>query len=229
MATITPDTGARYFSKIFGDNHAAPAFQYIWDSGVVWRNDAGRLQTGAARPVVPGDLSSSINASGLSVSISSVAVTGGILPISDPTSWTLLSGISGALTTNLTAPAYVTGQIAATVTGWNTGIVITAQPNFASTVSSATPSGVSYPFATATVFAGQALAANASRIFFFVQNVSSGTPLYCRLGNSPASATGFSFILNPSQFNGGGGSSFGDDHYRGAVQVSGSAWVAWEE
>lgn len=438
MATITPDTGARYFSKIFGDNHAQPTFGYLWDSGVVWRNLNGQLITGAARPIVPADLAStsSISVSGLSLTVGAVAVTGNpqvtvsnailatsgiiqggnLIPIyitglidtrvtgniggsvtvssvaitGNPgfqvTGWNtgitvnvtaplgiigidtgvrtvsvvgtlttnativnavlatsgfftpiwtgapnvtasvsigniavtggsiqtivtgtisatvdntalilaiasgnslalysnqIASGISGQLTANLAGAAWVTGSgsqlgnldlthtylstsgvgifstndaganlylasisgsvaafaadnVAVTgvltdqITGWNTGIRVRIEPVSASATSNLIPSGA-YPFTgTSTFFFGQALAANPNRIMLFVQNIHTGTPLYVSLSSTAASTGAFSFILNPASIPGWGGSSFADDHYRGAVQVSGGAWQAWE-
>lgn len=62
-----------------------------------------------------------------SATIGNVAVTGGQILANDPTSWALLSGISGSLTSNLTAPAYVTGAVSITNTAPInvTGIILT--------------------------------------------------------------------------------------------------------
>ncbi len=487
MATITPDTGARYFSKIFGDNHGAPAFQYLWDSTVVWRNLNGQLITGGARPIVPGDLAANVSVSGLSLSVGavnltgvnivtltgntpvsvvntlpinvtgfintvvtgniggsvtvgsvaitgqnsgsalgnldvthtylpisgintlnviplggfigitgtvntsasvtvgavaitgqnsgsalgnldvthaylpisgaatlnvlplggfvgitgtvntsasvtvgavaitgqnsgsalgnldvtrtylpisgvntinvnnlggfigltgapvvtitgvlatstsvtvgSVAVTGGNINVTDNLGWALLSGISGTLAGNLSSAAFVTGYIsgsnlgsldvshtyvpvsgvgsfttsfsntslnvAATgvltdqITGWNTGIKVRTEPVSFTSVSNATPSGAT-PFTGITTFFGQALAANPSRNELFVQNVHTGIPLYVNLGATAAGTGSFSLILNPSTVQGWAGTSYASSSYRGAVQVSGGAWIAWE-
>jgi hypothetical protein len=139
----------------------------------------------------------------------------------------LNSGISGLLGTNLTAPAAITGTTIDTITGWTTGIKVRVEPGSTTSVSNSTPSGAS-PYTSATTFFGQALAANPNRIMMFVQNIHTGTPLYVNLGAGAAGTGTFSFILNPSTIQGWGGASFADDHYRGAVQVSGGAWTAWE-
>ncbi len=72
------------------------------------------------------------------------------------------------------------------------------------------------------------LGSNASRTLFFVQNIHTGIPLYCALNSNAAGTGNFNFILNPSLTAGFGGSSFSDDHYRGPVQISGGAYIAWE-
>lgn len=343
MPTVIPATGARYFSKGFNDQKAAPAFQYLFDSGVVWQNDAGMLVTGAMRPVVPTDLASTSNVSvsGLSLTVGAVAITGNplvtvsntILPTSgtvqggnnlplyvtgiiqtvvtgsvggnvtvssvaitgfSPTIapqavsgfftpiWTgspnvtaavtignvaitgynstiaplavsgfaqvtnnlaisggyininsasqelaLLSGISGSLTSNLSTPAWVTGQIIDTVTGWNTGIVVAIQPVTKTTVSTSAPSGVS-PWTSMSSVTTGLIGTNPNRVMFFIQTIHTGIPTYVALNSNPASTGNFNFILNPSLVQGYGGSSFSDDHYRGPVQISGGAYIAWE-
>jgi len=408
MPTVIPSDGFRYYGKLYNTNHGAPAFQYIYDSGVVWQNDAGQLITGAERPVVPTDLAANINLSGISLSVGAVNLTGvnvvtltgntpvslvntapipvsgvvvsspspiqaisgyvntivtgavsasfdttplvlatasgnnntlvadrllsGIsgqlgntlnvsvtntapLPISgvvqasvsignvavtggsiqtittgtisatvDNTSVVLAiatgnnllvianqlnSGISGLLGSNLSSAAYVTGAVSLTntaplpvsgvtqanvtnallavsglvsltnalvaisgntvntVTGWNTGNIVTTVPRSSSVATNYGPSGV-VPFTGVSAFFGQALAANVSRLECFVQNVHTGLPLYVNLGATAASTGNFSMILNPSTAIGWAGSSFGSDKYKGAIQVSGGAWVAWE-
>jgi hypothetical protein len=152
-----------------------------------------------------------------SASINQVAITGN--GAFDPVVRGLLTGISGLLASNLT--------VISTVTGWNTGIKVRTEPVSTTSVSNSTPSGAS-PFTGTTFFFGQALAANPNRVMMFVQNIHTGIPLYVNLGAAAASTGAFSFILNPSASLNYGGSSFADDHYRGAVQVSGGAWQAWE-
>jgi len=312
MPTVTPSNGFRYYGKLYNTNHGAPAFQYIYDSGVVWLNDAGQLVTGAERPVTPDDLGSAVSVSGLSVSVDAVAITGNPnvtvsntapIPVSGVVQATvsignvavtggqiqtittgsisatvdtspvvfaiasgnnlltvanqLNSGISGLLVGNLTDPAYVTGAVSITntapipvsgvtqanvtntapipisgnvvsqITGWNTGSVVTVAPRSSSVATNYGPSGAS-PFSSAAFFWGQALAANPARLECFLQNVHTGTPLYVNLGASAASTGSFSMILNPSTMLNWGGSSFGSSRYKGAIQVSGAAWVAWE-
>jgi len=241
-------------------------------------------------------LGAPINVSGVvstTVSVGNVAVTGGsiqtittgsfsatvdntmvILAIASgnnllTTANILASGVSGLLTSNLTDPAYVTGQVGITttllatsgnstivntapipvsgvtqanvtnavlavsgntitqITGWNTGLVVTTDVRSSSTAGNSTPSGVA-PFNGAGFFWGQALAANANRSELFVQNIHTGTPLYLNLGSVAASTGAFSMILNPSTQLNWGGTSWGSRSWRGGVQVSGAAWIAWE-
>jgi len=181
----------------------------------------------------------------------------------------LLSGVSGTLTSNLTDPAYVTGQVGITttllatsgnatiintapipvsgvtqanvtnavlavsgnvvsqITGWNTGLVVTTDVRSSSTAGNSTPSGAA-PFNGAGFFWGQALAANVNRAELFVQNIHTGASLYVNLGSVAASTGAFSMILNPSTQLNWGGTSWGSRSWRGAVQVSGAAWIAWE-
>jgi hypothetical protein len=415
MATVIPSTGFRYYGKLYNTHHGAPAFQYIYDSGVVWQNDNGQLVTGGERPVTPDDLGSTtaLSVSGLSLSVGSVSLTGynpvtvvntdpvpvtgaiqggntiplnvtgiintvvtgavsasfdtspivnaqstgnariltdnlllsgisgqlggtlnvsvtnGVVPVSgivtasvsvgdiavtgfsstiaplavsgivttsvsignvavtggqiqtittgsisatvDNTAVILAiasgnnlltianqlnSGISGLLAGNLTDPAYVTGAVSVTntapmpvsgvtqanitnlilpisgsviaqITGFNTGAVVTVISQSSSVATNYGPSGV-VPFTGGIAYFGQALAANAARLECFVQNVHTGTPLYVNLGSTAASTGNFSMILNPSTVFNWGGSSFGSSRYKGAIQVSGGAWVAWE-
>ncbi len=410
MPTVIPSAQARYFSRLPNEQKGIPAFQYIWDSGVVWQDQAGNLITGAERPVVPSDLASSTTidvSGGLSVSVGNVAVTGGsitvnntapipisgvvvsspspiqavsgyvsvlggnsaplnvtgiintvvtgavsasfdttsivlaqvtgnerllvadqllsgisgqnttiqnqlggtlnvsvvngVVPVSGVVTTTvsvgnvtvtgfpstiaplaisgvvqasvsadntdvvlavssgnayglmsniLLSGVSGTLSANLDSAAYVTGQVGITntaplavsgvtqanitnsvlttqVTGFYTGAVVLTDVRSSSTAGNSTPSGAS-PFNGATFFWGQALAANANRAELFVQNIHTGTPLYVNLGSVAASTGSFSMILNPSTQLNWGGTSWGSRSWRGAVQVSGAAWIAWE-
>lgn len=62
---ITPNSGARFFTQGYGNQHAAPAFQYLFDSGIVWNETNGTLRTGAMRPVTPSDFAN-VTISGLS-------------------------------------------------------------------------------------------------------------------------------------------------------------------
>lgn len=126
-----------------------------------------------------------------------------------------------------TVSAVVSGTATVAVTGWNTGMVVTTSPRTSSVATNYGPSGV-VPFTGGLAFFGQALAANSNRLECFVQNVHTGTPLYVNLGTTAASTGNFSMILNPSTVFNWGGSSFGSSRYKGAVQVSGGAWVAWE-
>lgn len=138
MATVIPSTGARYFSKIFGDNHGAPAFQYIFDSGVVWQNLNGQLITGGARPVVPSDLASTsnISVSGLSLTVGAVAITG--TPDIRVANTNAIA-VSGQIQGGNLLPVYVTGLIDARITGISTiagtvtvngGIAVTGNPGY---------------------------------------------------------------------------------------------------
>lgn len=121
----------------------------------------------------------------------------------------------------------VSGNTVNTVTGWNTGNLVTVQPRSTNTVSNSTPSGVA-PWTVITDMRTGQIGANPNRVMFFVQNIHTGVPTYVALNNTAAGTGNFNFILNPSQNLGYGGSSFADDHYRGAVQISGGAYIAWE-
>jgi len=249
MSTTTSDR-FRTFGDTFGKG--APAFLHIADTGVVFTNGDGQVTTGAWRAATPADLSSSVSISGgITASINAVAITGnpqvtisnGVVPISGivqaslssgpivdalasgniltTTSNILLSGISGALAGNLTDVANVS------ITGLNTGLVFTIQNKASSIATTYAPSG-SAPYTGTTTFFGQALAANPNRLEMFIQNTHTGIPLLVNLGTSAAGPSSFSMILNPSTVQSWGGSSFGSSRYKGAVQVSGGAWVAWE-
>ncbi len=395
MPTVIPADGFRYYGKLYNSNHGQPAWMYLFDSGVVWQNDAGQLITGAERPVVPADLANvsnvSISGSGFNFQVStSTAVTGGQLSILNPllaTSGQIQGGnslpvnVSGVVQAGISNPIGVTGtraDLAATylaqgpwsflnmggrcanpsgagsVTGdYNTGspvmlnfapngglytnpgclesgydsvtakveggnavpVLITGTVNLAgsnlsfdsSSIVSAQASGNAYaayisgkmdrvgitgltldtsaivlaqasgnallqtanqigsgisgllgsnlsaaawvtgqitttpggnatatnfgpsgaaPWTNSSYFVGQALAANANRIQLGIQNIHTGLPLYVNMGATAASTGTFSFILAPGAFN--AGQTFVNDRYRGAVQVSGGAWVAWE-
>lgn len=153
-----------------------------------------------------------------------------------------LSGISGLLSSNLTDAAWVTGNVGintpiavtgnvatnATVTGFNTGIVVRTQEVATSSVTTLGISGTAPWTSMATPTVGTALNANTNRNTWFIQNIHTGQPLYVNLGASAASATQFNFILNPSTVQGWGGGSYSDSRYKGAVTVSGGAWNAWE-
>ena len=64
---VTPSSGARFFTSLYGTQHGSPAFQYLWDADVVWTDTNGSLRTGAQRPVTPGDFAN-ITISGLTFS-----------------------------------------------------------------------------------------------------------------------------------------------------------------
>jgi hypothetical protein len=244
MAGYPPDytnSGFRYFSKPFNTQHAVQSFQLFWDPALVWYNGE-KLNTGGWRPPMPADFAAS-------VSVSSVAVTGGSINIANnvtvgntvttnsnitnaapiavsgvmvgdfnsTTTNQLLSGISGQLTSNVNAAAWVTGNV-------------TTQTAGVSTVLAKGPSGT-FPYTgmdSSYRVTGQVFGVNLARTMLFLQNVHTGLPLYVALNANAASTSNFSMILNPSTFEGRGGSSFADDHYRGAVCVSGGGWTAWE-
>lgn len=194
-----------------------------WSAGITVStnvtNTAPINVTGIINTVVTGTL-------GGSVTVSSVAITGN--GAFDPVVRGLLTGISGLLASNLTEAANVTGLVSANITGFNTGVIVYTQPVTKASVSNLAPSGVA-PWTSMTSFqTGQIFAANPSRVMFFIQNIHTGTPLYVSLSSNAVSTGNFNFILNPSLSAGYGGSSFSDDHYRGAVTVSGSAWAAYE-
>lgn len=151
-----------------------------------------------------------------------VYVTGGLVTTVDITGNLFLASMSGSLATLV-----ANGNSNTTITGFNTGILLSVTPPSSLTTSNSTPSGVAYPFTGTNILTGQILPSNANRIMFFIQNTHTGVPLYVNLGN-PASVTSFSMILNPSTVQGWAGSSFADDHYRGAVFVSGGSAIAWQ-
>jgi hypothetical protein len=188
----------------------------------------------------------------------------------------LLSGVSGLLASNLTDPAYVTGQVGITtsllavsgystltnpllaisgnstitntapipfsgvtqanitnailttqVTGFNTGLVVVTEPVTKTVVSNSIPSGAA-PWTSMTAMQTGQLGANPSRVMLFIQTIHTGIPTYVALNNTIASTGNFNLILNPSTVQGWGGTSFGDSHYRGPVQISGGAFISWE-
>lgn len=69
-------SGVRNFSVAIGENKSQPVFNYIYDASSVYTTPQGYIQTGSWRALKPADLSSTLNASGLSISINSVAITG---------------------------------------------------------------------------------------------------------------------------------------------------------
>jgi len=97
---ITPSSGARYFTQAYGNQHAAPAFQYIFDSSVVWNETNGTLRTGAMRPVTPQDFAN-VTVSGL--------VFSGQLAIDDQIGITGVVSVTG--TTNTGSYSFVSSGI----------------------------------------------------------------------------------------------------------------------
>lgn len=95
---------------------------------------------------------------------------------------------------------------------------------------SAIPTGGVSPTDT-TGFAGTALASNASRSYWFIQNTSQVGSLYVRLGG-PVVSGKYNFILNPAASStAAGGDSYEDSvgRWKGDVYVSGQGtYVAWE-
>ena len=184
-----------------------------------------------------------------SVSVGDVAVTGGSIAVTSLPSVTIGNTapipISGVVTTSVTTDnsqvilaintgnqylEAISGQLASNLSDpvWVTGNVTVVPPSATSTNNSS-PSGAPSPWASMTVYStGTALALNAARNMFFVQNIHTGIPLYVNLGTAAANTGNFSMILNPSSNTSWGGSSFADDHYKGAVTVSGGSWIAWE-
>lgn len=104
---------------------------------------------------------------------------------------------------------------------------VTVVNSGSSFINNPAPSG-NYPYTSTQFFFGRALPENQSRLEMFVQNTHTGIPLYVRLHTGAASTGAFSMILNPSTVQGWAGSSFGSSTYKGAVQVSGGSWIAWE-
>ncbi len=123
-------------------------------------------------------------------------VTGAVSASFDPTAIVnaqatgnnYLASISGAMTANLTGPAWVTGDVYAHITGFSTGVVVTVADRSSASVTASAPSGA-MPFTSATTFFGQALAANPARNEMFLQNTHTGIPLLVNLG-SVAAGTG---------------------------------------
>ncbi len=169
----------------------------------------------------------------LSTNLAGAAWTTGQQSITNP-----VLAISGIVTTAPAALQAVSGNVTVTnavltdqITGWNTGIVVSIQPVTKTSVSNLFPTGIApWTGMDPAIYTqtGTLFAANPNRVMFFIQNVHSGIPLYVALSQNAASTGNFSFILNPSQSQGFGGSSFSDDHYRGAVTASGGAWIHWE-
>ncbi len=138
------------------------------------------------------------------------------------------------------APGYQSGQNAIAAFDNIGGGLIVAQadlnPQFdgvsiyypqVSTVSNTTPSGSSL-FAGTTMVTGQCLAANTGRQMLYIANISSTAPLYVRLGVGLASTGAFNVILNPSTITGYVGGIYTDERWKGAVQISGNSFQAWE-
>lgn len=194
------------------------------------------IGSGNALLVIANQLASGISGS-LAGNLSDTAYVTGAVSLTNPllaisgntaiinTAPIPVSGVTQANVTNVLLA--VSGNTTNQVTGWNTGNIVTVTPRSSSVVTNYGPSGAS-PFTSTTTFFGQALAANPNRLEMFVQNIHTGTPLYVNLGATAAGTGAFSMILNPSTAIGWAGSSFGSDKYKGAVQVSGGAWVAWE-
>jgi len=132
---------------------------------------------------------------------------------------------NGGLLVNQGALDYT--QDTVTVSGFATGAIVTVVNKSSSVATTYAPSGTA-PYTGTNTFFGQALAANPNRLEMFVQNTHTGIPLLVNLGTGVAGPNSFSMILNPSTVQSWGGSSFGSSRYKGAVQVSGGAWVAWE-
>jgi len=96
-----------------------------------------------------------------------------------------------------------------------------SQSTGSSTVSSTSISGVN----------GTCLPRNLSRNSYFIQNLSTGSALFVKLGTG-ASSTSFNFILKADNVpNGGNGGSSADDVWKGDVSCFGNvdiSYVAWE-
>lgn len=215
------------------DQKSIPTFPYIYDQNVVLSGQ-NPISTGGWRPYTTADIGS-INISG-GLSVGNVAVTGGLITISNP-----ILAVSGNLSANVTSIA-ITGNPIVTLTGnQNTNIInsilpvsgilnalitgnINVVPAPSNIVSNSTPSGAN----------GLAITANQSRKTFFIQNISTGnSPLFVRF-DGPASIQSYNFILKPSSslYAGDGGVYQDEDgSYKGNVYVSGLLnvnYISWE-
>jgi hypothetical protein len=108
------------------------------------------------------------------------------------------------------------------VTGNNisSGIKVYISPTQSSTISNSTVSQTN----------GTVLAANASRLELYIQNLATGV-LYVKYGTAASSAS-FNFILAANTAsNAGDGGSLSDQTYTGVVSVSGinSNYISWEK
>lgn len=118
MPATIPATGFRYWSKIpnTANQSASVAYQYVYETGVIWQQQDGTLVTGAMRPVLSTDLASTTNlsVSGLSLSVGAVSLTG-----DNPVRVANVNAIavSGAIQGGNLLPVFVTGLINTVVTG----------------------------------------------------------------------------------------------------------------
>lgn len=82
---VTPSSSARYFTRLYGEQHGAPSFGYLWDDTVLWLDTNGLLHTGAMRPITPADFAT-ITLSGVSFTgefntQAEVNITGQTIPV----------------------------------------------------------------------------------------------------------------------------------------------------
>jgi archaellum component FlaG (FlaF/FlaG flagellin family) len=247
-------SGFRFFSSQINLDKAHPAFQYIWDKSLVWTVPNGQSITGGARPVVPEDLAANISVSGLSLSVGSVAVTGGQVAISNNPGVTVLNptyaqyntggyiGITGTPNFSFTnstinvaitgQPTHITGSVSILGNSLNvssTGVTNVSGSIFSSyigstSVSNNTPSGAN----------GVILPANTNRKSWFIQNNGTGY-LYLKFGTN-ASSTSYNMILKGAgSTDAYDGSVFLDDgaRWKGDVSISGQFniplnYINWE-
>lgn len=222
MAGDSSNTGrARNYFGSYGQG--AISFLNIYDSSTIVTNinDGTILGTGAWRAAVPSDFAANISLSGVSITVGSVAITGNpSVSVSNPT---YQVGITGQ-------PISVVGSVFGTITGNSTiNTQITGSPivtpvyQGTSTVSNSTPSGAN----------GLALPANATRKLWYIQNNSTGNPLFVGLGIQSSTQI-YNILLKggSSTPNVGDGATFIDNfgQWKGAVYVSGQVpnYIIWE-
>jgi len=209
--TRSAPSGIRNWSTTINEQHSSPVFNYLFDAATIFTPIGKPPITGSWRPLVPADLAANISLSGVSLTIGSVAVTGGQVAISNPV--TVGGGFLGITgTTNVNVANSIVP-----VSGIVTSVVLPS-----TTVSTSTPSGTF----------GTILAANSSRKQWFIQNLGTGY-LFVKLGVS-ASENSFNFVLKGASSSiGYDGSIFSDDgaRWRGVVSVSGystPSYISWE-
>lgn len=251
MSSRNYPTGGRYFSNSINIEKSHPVFLQIFDSTSV----SPQGHTGNWRPASPVDFAANIQASGLSVSINSIAITGNPdVRVSNPVTLAGgFAGITGTVSTNIVNPilatsgtSIVTNLVSTTtvVTGLTavSGLVsinpnstinaqITGVSNVTGSIFTSYIGSTSVNNSTPSGVAGTILPANSIRKQWFVQNLSTGE-LYIKLG-AGASSISFNYVLKgastPTSYD---GASVTDDgaRWRGIVSAAGQAinYICWE-
>lgn len=189
----SPTQPSRYYSYLPNGPHNV-AGNYIWDVTALITG-VGQPTTGAWRPAVPGDFSSTLflTGTGISVAVDDIAMTGGYI-------------------TDGSMKVAVTGAPVVTITG-----VVQVSDSQFTTVTNSTVSG-----SMNTMTTGQALPLNAARNQFYAQVLGSGGPLYLVYGTSAAGTGNCNVVLKAaSAWPGSDGGILVDDAYNGAVTISG--------